>query len=312
MFPTENLALVLEAAGAKHLEPLFAAHAIADDILATISEHDLIEIGVAEPHVRDAVLAALRRKIADEKQAAVAHDRGSGARLHTLNGEGAEARVVTDVTSDTSGPAQEAVSAADAARDGAASASTPDLESTIEHLRRAHALHQDGILSDVEFHALKARLMGLDATPNAKPANTNNERSSPPRIDAGEVVGTGSSVDSRGTSPPVALPGESVRKNRVVAILLALFLGEFGVDRFYSGHAGLGATKLTLFVLGPGMIIAGAMASAARRSVDELVGFAGAGVFVMSIVGVWWFIDLILFAVGAVKVDGRGRRIIWE
>lgn len=49
-------------------------------------------------------------------------------------------------------------------------------------------------------------------------------------------------------------------KNPVVALILSIFLGEFGVDRFYIGNIGLGIGKL----------------------------ITGGGC------GVWWFIDLFL------------------
>ena len=61
-------------------------------------------------------------------------------------------------------------------------------------------------------------------------------------------------------------------KSKTVALVLSIFLGELGIDRFYLGYTGLGVLKL---------ITAG--------------GF-----------GIWWLIDIILILLGKVTTkDGQ-------
>lgn len=65
---------------------------------------------------------------------------------------------------------------------------------------------------------------------------------------------------------------DPTRRNWLVAVLLSVFLGTLGIDRFYLGYPVLGILKL---------ITAGGC-------------------------GVWWLIDLILIATGVVTdADGR-------
>lgn len=65
---------------------------------------------------------------------------------------------------------------------------------------------------------------------------------------------------------------DPTRRNWLVAVLLSVFLGTLGIDRFYLGYPVLGILKL---------ITAGGC-------------------------GVWWLIDLILIATGVVT-DANGR-----
>jgi hypothetical protein len=75
------------------------------------------------------------------------------------------------------------------------------------------------------------------------------------------------------TVAPVAASGVADEgKDWLVALLLSIFVGEFGVDRFYLGHIGLGVLKL----------------------------LTGGGC------GIWWLIDVILIATNSLK-DGQGR-----
>ena len=63
------------------------------------------------------------------------------------------------------------------------------------------------------------------------------------------------------------LKGGNGMKSKVVALILSIFLGELGIDRFYLGYIGTGI--LTLITCG---------------------GF-----------GIWWLIDLIMIATGKLK-----------
>lgn len=72
--------------------------------------------------------------------------------------------------------------------------------------------------------------------------------------------------------PASQIPGVFSDKSYVTALLLSFFLGVFGVDRFYTGHIGLGVGKLLTFG-----------------------GF-----------GIWSLIDFILYATRQVK-DSYGR-----
>ena len=61
-------------------------------------------------------------------------------------------------------------------------------------------------------------------------------------------------------------------KSKMVALLLSIFLGVLGIDRFYLGYIGLGILKL----------------------------LTGGGL------GIWWLVDLIMIATGKMKTkDGQ-------
>ena len=64
-------------------------------------------------------------------------------------------------------------------------------------------------------------------------------------------------------------------KNWIVALLLSIFLGHLGIDRFYLGYIGLGVLKLCTF--------------------------GGCGL--------WWLIDLILIATNSMK-DANGEPLV--
>ena len=63
-------------------------------------------------------------------------------------------------------------------------------------------------------------------------------------------------------------------KSKSTALVISIFLGEFGIDRFYLGYTGLGIIKLI-----------------------TLGGF-----------GIWWLIDIIKIATGKM-VDAKGNAL---
>jgi len=93
-----------------------------------------------------------------------------------------------------------------------------------------------------------------------------------------EVPESATSCPSCGADPtpqPVTAPASADdSKDWLAALLLAIFLGQLGVDRFYLGYIGLGVLKL----------------------------LTGGGC------GIWWLIDVILIANGSLR-DAKGRSL---
>ena len=76
-------------------------------------------------------------------------------------------------------------------------------------------------------------------------------------------------------------------KSKVAAGLLQIFLGMFGVGRFYTGHTNLAVTQLSLTILG------------------FITAFIVVGVFVLIGVQIWVLIDGIMLLAGR-ETDARG------
>ncbi len=87
-------------------------------------------------------------------------------------------------------------------------------------------------------------------------------------------------------APPVSqsssMPVTS-SKSKVTAALLAFFLGQLGIHRFYLGRVGTGVLQIILAIVGYATIV------------------VGVGVFVLWALGIWILIDFIMILVGKFK-----------
>jgi len=81
-------------------------------------------------------------------------------------------------------------------------------------------------------------------------------------------------MDTPKHPPTTEIPADGDQKDFLVALLLSIFVGQFGIDRFYMGYIGLGILKL--------------------------VTVGGCGI--------WWLIDVILIATKSLK-DADGREL---
>jgi TM2 domain-containing membrane protein YozV len=87
-------------------------------------------------------------------------------------------------------------------------------------------------------------------------------------------------------------------KSRLVAGLLCFFFGTIGAHRFYTGKIGTAIAQLVLFIFGYAIVFAGVEAEALRA----------VGTVVLSVAGIWVFIDFIMILVGKFK-DKNGLRL---
>ncbi len=83
----------------------------------------------------------------------------------------------------------------------------------------------------------------------------------------GQDINININTNSSDTSSNYSNGKQVVERNHLTALLLSIFLGWLGIDRFYVNHIGLGLLKL----------------------------------FTFGGLGVWWLIDIIMFATKNVR-----------
>ena len=79
------------------------------------------------------------------------------------------------------------------------------------------------------------------------------------------------------------------QKSKLVAGLLAIFLGTFGVHNFYLGYTGKAVTQLVLSIVG------------------ILLCCVVVGVFIVMGVGIWGLVEGIMILTGKIDTDGKGN-----
>ena len=78
-------------------------------------------------------------------------------------------------------------------------------------------------------------------------------------------------------------------KSKLVAGLLAIFLGSLGVHNFYLGNTGKAVAQLLLSIFGYILAI-------------FIIGF-----FMVAAAGIWSLIEGIMILTGSIKTDGKGQ-----
>ena len=118
---------------------------------------------------------------------------------------------------------------------------------------------------------------GLWYPPEQQPGPSATAASQSPA--SGQVVVNVNNAPMGFGAAPGYVTGAS--KSKVVAGLLAIFLGALGVHRFYTGHTGIGLAQLLITVLSFG--------------------------FLALPVAIWAFIEGIMYLTGGIPADAQGR-----
>ncbi len=81
-------------------------------------------------------------------------------------------------------------------------------------------------------------------------------------------------------------------KSKILAAVLAFFLGSFGVHNFYLGYTSKGVAQLALTIVGYMLLII-------------LVG----ALFLIA-TGIWAFVEFVLLLTGGISTDASGNKLV--
>lgn len=87
---------------------------------------------------------------------------------------------------------------------------------------------------------------------------------------------------------PTQQPSQQENKSKIVAALLAFFLGTFGVHNFYLGYTKKAVIQLVLTIVG------------------ILTSCIFVGVFIVIGVGIWALVEAVFLLIGKIAYDGNG------
>lgn len=97
-------------------------------------------------------------------------------------------------------------------------------------------------------------------------------------------------------------------KSRLAVSLLALFVGEFGVHRFYAGKIVTAVVMLAVTLLAYVMVISSVIGESSAVNDDPWwIGIA-VGILLGSAVGIWSIVDTIIALMGGFR-DSQGKPI---
>lgn len=146
--------------------------------------------------------------------------------------------------------------------------------------------------------------MSWAAFPTAKEATAVTVNSANTTIaEKSQVVATASN-ESKNIAASERKSGGGGGKSKILAALLALFLGTLGIHSFYMKKTGKGFLQLGLTILGYVLLIAGAVSTVASLGTTATIsGTAIAGLIIIYGVAIWALVDFVRILTGGLQPE---------